>query len=72
MPRIKDRLEKIICLIEKWKENDPFLTNKQGFLEFIKEQKIGQYKVHKIKVWLSYKKEARKNNSTIFRYFTNY
>lgn len=53
-----DRLTFILQMIDEWKNNDPELENKKGFLEHLKTREIGRYEVVNTEIWLRYYGEA--------------
>ena len=59
------RLEFILEKIEEWKNRDPELEDKEGFLNFIESSDIGKYRVKNTKIWLKYHKEARQKRITV-------
>ena len=59
------RLEFILDKIEEWKNRDPELEDKEGFLNFIESSDLGKYRVKNTKIWLKYHKEARQKRITV-------
>jgi len=59
------RLEFILEKMEEWKNRDPELEDKQGFLNFIESSDPGKYCVKNTEIWLKYHKEARQNHITV-------
>ena len=59
------RLEFILNKIEEWKNRDPELEDKEGFLNFIESSDLGKYRVKNTKIWLKYHKEARQKRITV-------
>ena len=60
-----DRLSMIIHYIDEWREKDPNLDDRKGFLEFIKSCDLGCFNVGDTKVWMNYHREARRKQVTI-------
>ncbi|GAI43004.1 unnamed protein product, partial [marine sediment metagenome] len=51
--------------IEEWKETDPLLENKKGFLEFVEASDPGKVRVKDTEAWLKYQKEAKRKRITV-------
>lgn len=51
--------------VEEWKETDPLLENKTGFLEFIEASDPGKVLVKDTEAWLKYQKEAKRKRITV-------
>ena len=66
MPSVQtDRLSMILRYIDEWREKDPYLDDKKGFLKFIKSCDLGCFNVGDTRVWMNYHREARKKRVTI-------
>jgi len=51
--------------IGEWKESDPLLENKEGFLEFIEFSEPGKVPVKDSERWVDYLKKARRKHITV-------
>jgi len=65
---VADRFSAIHDLITEWEKRDPGLRDKEGFLEFIKTQDIGQFNVGNTEIWMRYYKMAKKEGVTVAEY----
>ena len=59
------RISFIRMKLEEWKETDPLLENKTGFLDFIEASEPGKVRVKDTEAWLKYQKEARRKRVTV-------
>lgn len=55
----------ILHYIDEWREKDPYLDDKKGFLRFIKSCDLGCFNVGDTGVWMNYHREACKKRVTI-------
>lgn len=62
---LQDRLSAILFYIEQWRDTDPNLECKEGFLNYLTTCEIGYFNVGNTKVWMNYHKEAKKQGVTI-------
>ena len=62
---LQDRLSAILFYIEQWRDTDPDLKCKEGFLNYLTTCNIGYFDVGNTKVWMNYHKEAKKQGVTI-------
>jgi hypothetical protein len=62
---LQDRLSAILFYIEQWKDTDPKLEYKEGFLNYLTTCDIGQFKEGNSNIWMNYFNEAQKKGITI-------
>jgi hypothetical protein len=62
---LQDRLSAILFFIEQWRDSDPNLEYKEGFLNYLSTCDIGYFNLGNSKVWMNYYKEAKKKGVTI-------
>jgi len=64
---VSDRFAAIHDVITEWQIQDPRLTDKEGFLQYLKTRDIGQFNVGDTKIWMKYLRDARKQKLTVAR-----
>ena len=62
---LQDRLSAILYYIEQWRDTDPNLEYKEGFLNYLTTCEIGYLNEGNTEVWINYYKEAKKKGVTI-------
>jgi hypothetical protein len=62
---LQDRLSAILFYIEQWRDSDPNLEHKDGFLNYLTTCDIGQFNEGNTQIWMNYQKEAKKKGVTI-------
>lgn len=62
---ISDRFTAIHDEITEWQKRDSDLTDREGFLEYMKTRDIGQFNVGDTGRWMRYYREARKRGLTV-------
>ena len=64
-PIASDRFAAIHDVITEWQIQDPRLTDKEGFFQYLKTHDIGQFNVGDTKRWMEYLREAKKQKVTV-------
>ena len=67
-PIISDRFTAIHDEITFWQIRDPDLSDREGFLQYMKTRDIGQFNVGDTGRWMRYYREARKRGLTVIEY----
>ena len=64
-PNVSDRFTAIHDEITEWQKQDPKLSDKESFLEYIGTRDIGQFNVGDTKRWMEHYKKAKKRGITV-------
>lgn len=62
---LQDRLSAILYYIEQWRDTDPNLECKEGFLNYLTTCDIGCFNIENNQVWMNYHTKAMKQGVTI-------
>ena len=64
-PIVSDRFTAIHDEITEWQKQDPHLSDKEGFLEYMSNRDIGQFNVGDTKRWMEYYRKAKRRGITV-------
>ena len=64
-PIVSDRFAAVHDEIIEWQKQDPHLSDKEGFLEYISKRDIGQFNVGDTKRWMEHYRKAKKRGITV-------
>jgi hypothetical protein len=57
---VSDRFTAIHDEITEWQKQDPQLSDKEGFLEYMSTRDIGQFNIGDTKRWMAHYRKAKK------------